>query len=371
MAVKRQRQWEAGLAYGQDDLFEVVCLNQPAIRVSQKLNSIKISGVSLETTPVFEAYWRFAAKRQSVFFQRLKGANDPGVSDDLVLSSYRFTNSYRASDRVSQYLINRVIWTDEGKWSDEDRFFRILLFKIFNRIGTWETLQNEVGEISRESYSFRAFEGLLSKRQSAGERNYSAAYIMPSAGSVFGHRTKHANHLRLLEWMIAEDYPARLRKCRSMGDAFALMVAAPSIGPFLAYQFATDLNYGPLTSFSEMEFVKAGPGALDGVSKCFVSTKGVTAEEIIQHMSANQGRYFDMFEIEFSDLWGRPLQLIDCQNLFCEISKYARVIFPDIKGLSGRSRIKQKFRPAGRLPAPFYPPNWGLNQRIVEELGTH
>lgn len=334
-------------------------------------NSIEISGVSLKTTPVFEAYWQFAAKRQIVFFRRLKGSNDPGLTDDPVLSSYRFTNSYRASDRVSQYLISSVIWTDEGNRSDEDHFFRILLFKLFNRIETWKALENELGEISWGSYSFRAFDRLLSERQSAGERNYSAAYIMPSAGSVFGHRTKHANHLRLVEWMIAEDYPARLRKCRSMGDAFALMFAAPSIGPFLAYQFATDLNYGPLTSFSEMEFVKAGPGALDGVSKCFVSTEDVTAEEIIQHMAENQDRYFDMFEIEFSDLWGRPLQLIDCQNLFCEISKYARVVFPEIEGLFGRSRIKQKFKPAGRLPAPSYPPDWGLNQRIVEEFGSH
>lgn len=334
-------------------------------------NCIKISGVSLKTTPVFKAYWQFAAKRQRVFFHRLNGSNDSDVTDDPVLSSYRFTNSYRASDRVSQYLIRNIIWTDSKNWSDEDYFVRILFFKLFNRIDTWEALENEHGEISWENYSFKSFDGVLSSRQSSGKRNYSAAYIMPSAGSVFGHRTKHANHLRLVEWMIAEEFPARLRECRSMKDAFELLVSAPSIGPFLAYQFATDLNYGPLTSFSEMEFVKAGPGALDGISKCFDSTEGIIAEEIIRHMAENQDSYFRMFDIDFSDLWGRPLQLIDCQNLFCEISKYSRVVFPEIEGLSGRSRIKQKFKPAGRLPAPSYPPDWGLNERIVEEFGTH
>jgi len=153
-----------------------------------------------------------------------------------------------------------------------------------------------------------------------------------------------------------------------MGEAFALMLKAPSVGPFLAYQFVTDLNYGPLTSFSEMEFVKAGPGALDGVSKCFISTEGVSAESIIKHMADFQAVYFDAFEIDFPNLWGRPLQLIDCQNLFCEISKYSRVAFPSIIGSSGRTRIKQKYKPAGRLHVPFYPPDWGLNDKIARDL---
>src|SRR5258707_9985183 len=40
----------------------------------------------------------------------------------------------------------------------------------------------------------------------------------------------------------------------------------------------------------------------------------------------------------------RRLQLIDCQNLFCEVDKYARVAHPNIAGRTGRTRIKQKFR---------------------------
>ena len=32
-----------------------------------------------------------------------------------------------------------------------------------------------------------------------------------------------------------------------------------------------------------------------------------------------------LFELDFQNLWGRRLQLIDCQNLFCEVDKYSRV----------------------------------------------
>ena len=39
------------------------------------------------------------------------------------------------------------------------------------------------------------------------------------------------------------------------------------------------------------------------------------------------------------------MQLIDCQNLFCEVDKYARHAHPEVRGISGRTRIKQSYRP--------------------------
>ena len=45
-------------------------------------------------------------------------------------------------------------------------------------------------------------------------------------------------------------------------------------------------------------------------------------------MAENQEDEFARRGIEFQTLWGRPLQLIDCQNLFCEVDKYARVYHP-------------------------------------------
>src|SRR4051794_38528416 len=115
-----------------------------------------------------------------------------------------------------------------------------------------------------------------------------------------------------------------------------------------------------------MEFVVAGPGALDGISKCFSDTAGLNAPEIIRFMTERQDAEFARLGLHFASLWGRPLQLIDCQNVFCEISKYARVAFPDFAGVSGRTRIKQKFQSNGALPSPWYPPKWDINSRIAE-----
>jgi hypothetical protein len=63
------------------------------------------------------------------------------------------------------------------------------------------------------------------------------------------------------------------------------------------------------------------------------------------------------------------LQLVDCQNLFCEVDKYARVAHPQVSGLSGRTRIKQRFRPAPEPLRAWFPPKWGLNPRVAEALG--
>jgi hypothetical protein len=149
-----------------------------------------------------------------------------------------------------------------------------------------------------------------------------------------------------------------------MQEGFEKLRAYPTIGDFLAYQFITDINYSELTDFSEMDFVVPGPGARDGLRKCFVDPGGLNEPELIRLMADLQEQEFERLGLDFQSLWGRPLQLIDCQNLFCEVDKYARVAHPQVAGKTGRVRIKQKFDP---IPDPidlFYPPKWKLNDKI-------
>ena len=67
---------------------------------------------------------------------------------------------------------------------------------------------------------------------------------------------------------------------------------------------------------------------------------------------------FKRLGLSFKNLFGRPLKLIDCQNLFCEVDKYSRVAHPEI--LSNCKKIKQKFSSQLRLPPQKYPPKWKL-----------
>jgi thymidylate kinase len=321
----------------------------------------------IRPTIVYDSYWRFAAERQEIFFKRVCGVQQPWTTDP-VLVEYKFTNAYRASDRVSQYLIRHVIYREDLPAAADEVFFRIMLFKFFNKIETWEALQRAVGPITLEDYSFPQYDRVLSKAMERGEAIYSAAYIMPSGGKTMGHDRKHRNHLALLERMVTESLPERLTEVSSMQKAFTLLRSYPSIGDFLAYQYVTDINYSEITNFSEAEFVVPGPGSLDGIRKCFTDLGGLGEPEIIKFMADRQEQEFARLGLSFRTLWGRPLQLIDCQNLFCEVDKYARVMHPEVAGISGRQRIKQRFEETPRFPRPWYPPKWGINPLIEQSF---
>ena len=150
---------------------------------------------------VYDTYWQFAAARQEVFFSKLENVSSRWANDPI-LSRYKFTNCYRASDRVSQYLIRHVIY--EGEQSPQEIFFRTLLFKFLNKIETWELLIEALGGLSYKAYSFAAYDRILAQALAEGRTIYSAAYIMPSVGRVFGYPRKHSNHLKLIEKMMAD-----------------------------------------------------------------------------------------------------------------------------------------------------------------------
>ena len=306
----------------------------------------------------YDAYWQFAAKRFDVFERRLNNQPAPWT-DDLVIANNRFTNVFRASDRVSQYLINLQYENDDLK----DVFFKTMLFKLFNKIETYTFLDKELAVINAEAFSFDTYDRLLTQRLSEGTI-YSAAYIIPSAGSAFGYKFKHTNHLALLDKMMKDELYKKMTDSKSLAEVYRLLLSYPSLGPFLAFQFTIDLNYSELLSFSEMDFVVAGPGAKNGILKCFESLGSYSFEDVIKLMTDDQEKECERLGLKLPNLWGRRLQLIDCQNLFCETDKYLRATNPESNNKSGRTRIKQKFSKSKGPMSFFFPPKWNINNQI-------
>jgi hypothetical protein len=243
---------------------------------------------------------------------------------------------------------------------------------LFNKIETWELLTSKLGTLTFEEYDFRKYDKVLSQAMAAGKRIYSAAYIMPSGKSFFGYERKHSNHLKLIEMMLKQETYNRLASARTMQQAFEIIKAFPGLGDFLAYQMLIDINYSTIINFSESEFVVAGPGAKGGISKCFSDAAGLNEVEIIKLMTDRQQHEFERLGLSFETLWGRPLQLIDCQNIFCEVDKYARVKHPEIKGSSDRIKIKQMFKMNVKPIELWFPPKWELNKKlqIHQDLAT-
>ena len=189
------------------------------------------------TTPVFDTYWHFAAERQRIFHRRVRGEPAPWTNDP-VLAAHRFTNAYRAADRVSQYLIRHVAY--DGDQAVDEVVFRVLLFKLFNKVSTWELLTEAFGTPpSARDFSVDDYDAVLTRAFSRGERIYSAAYIMPAASP--GVPRKHLTHLRLLRTMLGEGLPERIAACTSMRAGYEALLGYRGIGPFLAYQVNEEL----------------------------------------------------------------------------------------------------------------------------------
>jgi 5-hmdU DNA kinase, helical domain len=309
---------------------------------------------------VFEAYWHLAAERQRIFERRhVENAPEPWT-DDEIIGRYKFTNPWRASDRASQFLIRDVIYGPSDLTND-DLLVRIVLFRLFSRPATWRALEERLGPIGRTTLRGRRLPATLAELHATGPI-YTNAFIL-CATKAYGHDRKYLNHLELVRHMLRGGHLQRsIARARSLKSVYEVLRSFPLIGPFMAYQLAIDINYSELLNVSENEFTVPGPGAVRGIRKIFPEISRREMPAVIHRMVAEQETACTELGITPPKLFGLPLRAIDCQNLFCELDKYARVRFPEL--VTNRHRIKAKFKPSPEPLSLFYPPKWGINDRL-------
>lgn len=310
---------------------------------------------------VYDLYWQFAANRHRAFERR--AAMEPAPwSDDPILQEYKFCNVFRAADRVSQYLIRRVAYGPEQNNGD-DRLFQVVAFRLFSRNETWDSVSRHLGHAPQiKDLISGAFSRALERTKLENGGLYTGAFIL-CATNAYDQSSKHLNHVELLRHMfVGERIGAKLTKATSLRNVYALFHEFPLLGDFMAYQLAIDVNYTELVNFDEDEFTQPGPGALRGIQKAFTDLGGMSPSEVILWMTERQEEEFTRLGLTFGGLWGRRLHAIDCQNLFCEFDKYCRVAVPELA--SNRTRIKSRFVPSAEPISYFFPPKWGLNEKI-------
>ena len=142
------------------------------------------------------------------------------LTDDPILQHYKFTNVYRACDRVSQYLINEVINKDSRKYRPEDMLLRILVFKVFNKIETWDFL-SQLTDIAIDSFNVEQISKELTKRQK-DYPIFSNAYMMAGSHARYkGISTKHQVWLQMIEdEFIKSNGFKKILHAKSMTDVY-------------------------------------------------------------------------------------------------------------------------------------------------------
>jgi hypothetical protein len=177
--------------------------------------------------------FKWMAERDSI--RRKKQAGIPAPwSEDPIFQEREFRNVYRLCDEGTQYILREVI--NRGDQSHWEICFRVMLYRLFNRIGTWELIQMTFGPVSSADFDMNECGRVLLAAMEKGHPIYTSAHRLPAPN--LGEETTVMNHLKLLQRMMKEDFPNELLKRQTMRDAFNLVSHYPGMGPFLSFQLS-------------------------------------------------------------------------------------------------------------------------------------
>ena len=315
----------------------------------------------------FRYFLQWVEKRMDIFWDRYCGSYDIDLVKDPILKTYKFCNVYRCLDRVSQYLIKNIVNSDKYK-TPEHLFWAIILFKHFNKIETWEFLEQKFEDVA--SADIDKVIDVLCEYQNQGAVIYSNAYMMTASffsesadlhkyGISRQTNSKVDAYLQIYRyWFFKQDYITRCLNTTSLEGLVTELHKIPTIGPFLAMQYATDLNYSKLFNFSENDFIIPGPGCKRGIQRTFSCSDKIPYEEIIKWVHENWDNLCKEYNVDPILLERKP-SLMDIQNCFCETDKYIRQLGVSDDGVRGE-RMKNYFKPSNKKIEYEFPYKWGL-----------
>lgn len=317
----------------------------------------------------FQYYLYWITKRMEIFWNKYEGKPAPWT-DDPILQKYKFCNTYRCLDRVSQYLLSHVIYNGK-QYEPEDIFFRILLFKHFNKVETWELLEKEFGDITYET-GLENIARFLDECIDQGIAIYGNAYIIncffyqyPEYSHIAG-MSKHRAHFLIYEDEIFQNgHLYDFLEAKSLEELFGVFRKMKIYGDFTAQQYAIDLNYSTLFNFDENDFVITGPGSIRGIERTFEDARGCDYVGVIKWVHENFEELMSKFEketgMEFKPLPNRLPTLIDLQNCFCETDKFLRGMGIETPGVKVKGqRIKHTYSPNRERIEYVFPEKWGV-----------
>lgn len=261
------------------------------------------------------AYW--ITEREAMRVRREAGLPYP-YSTDPVMAHTRFTNVRREDDKVTKYL-SSTKWRKE--WSD-DIVFKMVLARFVNFIPSLD-------EIAAEGISLPSADEILWERYDRGEKVWGSAYTITTCGRPMDKIEYLCTHI-LPQVLALGPLPSSvgtLQKCHSW------LMQVDGLGSFLAAQVVADLKNipdSPLMNAPDwMTWSAPGPGSLKGLS-WFYGRK-ITPGTYSESIDAAWACIKPNLPVQLQDL-----HMQDVQNVFCEVSKFARI-------REGRGHARNKY----------------------------
>ncbi|QKN87811.1 hypothetical protein NEBULOUS_50 [Microbacterium phage Nebulous] len=235
-----------------------------------------------------------------------------------ILSTRKFTNVFRVLDRGSQYLLELMDLHDELI----DRVALSYLYRQVNRPDSFDDIiaKNDgyvpaAEDIFNPKWYDKVVAPVVAARPGAFLNG--AYIILIKPGDPRGTVEKMKDVFpRAANWL------GHVAEVGDLATRVMLLEETPGIGPFLAMQIATDLGYTRGEPDQENSYILAGPGSRKGVGEMLGLGKDAT--QVQAQVAINRFPVERLPTLPFSN--GRPPSLMDIQNVFCEYSKYARMV---------------------------------------------
>ena len=234
-----------------------------------------------------------------------------------ILANRKFTNVFRVLDRGSQYLLQLMN-------SHEDPLDRLALSYFYRQVNRPDTMNDIIArnkgyapnasEILDPSWYDRVVAPVSQARPGAF---LSGAYMILISPGDKGSTVQKMQAM----FPAARPHLEQIAGSPSLASRVKALQLTPGLGPFMAMQIATDMGYCEGETDQENTFVLAGPGSRRGVG--FLLGKEYATPAEAHHVITTFP--FDALP-PLPESNGRLASWMDVQNIFCEYSKYGRMV---------------------------------------------
>lgn len=267
----------------------------------------------------------WVSERETIRLKRAAGQPAPWTKDKI-LSTYRFCNVRRRDDRVSQWVINRVI----QPYNDHPNLWiQLALTRYIN----WPDTLNALMEVNlwpvQKQPRWADIGAFLDQRVAEGEQTYTGAYMIRAESNhdaewyEWGKGKYLAEKVLLGLWENRKNVMPDIRvDCETAWEAIG---AHYGFGSFMAGQVVADYTYSNLLNKARDLYTWAplGPGSLRGLNRLLQVEnirQAITQDDAVEYMLVMRRIIIERLGESFADL-----TLHDVQNCLCEFDKHQRV----------------------------------------------
>ena len=242
-----------------------------------------------------------------------KNRGDPWPwTEDLILREYKFTNAFREDDRTTVWFRENI--RDRLK-NKPEVYMATIIFRWFNLIETGKTLIKH--KLLTDWDADRAYEAIIPQ-----DKWITGAYMIKSPTGI--NKVKGVCQTITTVWNDQERFKDKFLGGTSLEKISKFLEGYPFLGPFLAYEIATDLRYTCYGKICEdtRTWANAGPGAMRGLNRIHGRDLDYTSK---RHDWNKEMKWLLSISSNFYEGPKRNFEMREIEHSLCEFDKYERV----------------------------------------------